>query len=254
MTAFPEVPLPQAATAPQPADDRAAATPATNVAALLQLASSTLPVGAFSHSLGLEAAHDAGLLRNSNDALRWIGDHLQLVWANGEAPWWLAAFTAWRDDDADGIAAASDWLVASRETAELRLEHTQTGRSLRQWLLGLPDAASLTPTQRTTLGALDPPAFACVHALAAYTLGLDARTGLHAQAWSTAENLVMAALKLVPLGQAAAQTVLRQLAPLLPACIDRAFATPPMTACNFAPMLAILSSRHETQYSRLFRS
>lgn len=234
--------------------DDADAPAASTLAALLQLASSTLPVGAFSHSLGLEATHAAGLLRSGDDAFRWIADHLHLVWATGEAPWWLAAHAAWRDDDIAGITAANDWLVASRETAELRLEHTQTGRSLRQWLLGLPDAGTLTPAQRDTLTALDPPAFACVHALAAHTLGLDTRTGLQAQAWSTAENLVMAALKLVPLGQAAAQTVLRRLALQLPDCVARAVATPPDSARNFAPMLAILSSRHETQYSRLFRS
>lgn len=226
----------------------------TATSALLQLASSTLPVGAFSHSLGLEAAHAAGLLRNSDDALRWISDHLDLVWSVGEAPWWLAAYNAWQESDIDGVTSANTWLVASRETAELRLEHTQTGRSLRQWLLGMPDADGLGALKRDALLTLDPPAFACVHALAAHMLGLDARNGLHAQAWSTAENLVMAALKLVPLGQAAAQTLLRRLARQLPETIERAFATPAQAACNFAPMLAILSCAHETQYSRLFRS
>ena len=224
------------------------------LAGMLQLASSTLPVGAFSHSLGLESAHAAGIVRDAATAERWIDDMLEAVWAPGEAALWLALHGAWADPDADAVRAHTDWLLASRETGELRLENEQTGRSLMQWLLALPDVRTLHPQQCALLVELQPVAFASVHALAARVLGLDARTGLHALAWSLVENLVMAALKLVPLGQTAAQGLLRRLALRIPAAIDGAMAVPVAQACNFAPMLAILSSQHETQYSRLFRS
>ena len=76
---------------------------------------------------------------------------------------------------------------------------------------------------------------------------------MHAFAW--AENLVQAALKAVPLGQSAGQRVLGELARQVPAAVDAALAWQHddlRQACS--PMLAILSSRHEAQYSRLFRS
>ncbi|HEX4511351.1 MAG TPA: urease accessory UreF family protein, partial [Burkholderiaceae bacterium] len=69
-----------------------------------------------------------------------------------------------------------------------------------------------------------------------------------------AENLVQAALKAVPLGQAAGQRVLSALAEQIPRAVDDAFAQAPPARQSFAPMLAIISARHETQYSRLFRS
>ena len=221
---------------------------------LLQLASATLPVGAFSHSLGLEAAHAAGLVHDAETAERWIADMLRHAWATGEAPLWLAQHQAWEAPHAESLCATNDWLIAIRETAELRLENEQTGRSLAQWLLALPDAQLLTPSQRDALAALQPAAFASVHALAARLFGLGPGDGLHALGWSLVENLSMAALKLVPLGQTAAQTLLRRVARQLPACIDIALATPAAEARNVTPMLAILSAQHESQYSRLFRS
>ncbi|WP_049622271.1 urease accessory protein UreF [Frateuria defendens] len=227
-----------------------------NLPALLQLASAALPVGAFSHSLGLEAALEAGAVRDAASAERWIADYLALVWAEGEAPLWRAQYAAWGALDAAALAGHNDELLALRETAELRLEGEQTGRSLAQWLKGLPDLPALTAAHRALLDALQPPAWASVHAVAARVLGLDERGGLHALAWSLAENLTAAAIKLVPLGQAAGQAILRRLGGRLPALIEHVLATPavPASACNFAPMLGILSARHETQYTRLFRS
>lgn len=222
--------------------------------ALLQLASAALPVGAFSHSLGLEAALEAGAMRDAEGAERCIADHLALIWAAGEAPLWRGQYAAWSALDDAALLAGNARLLAMRETAELRLETEQTGRSLRQWLLALPATPALDAPRRALLERLDPPAYASVHALAAQALGLDERSGLHALAWSLAENLTTAAVKLVPLGQVAGQAILRRLGAMLPALVDRALTIEPDAACNFAPMLAILSARHETQYTRLFRS
>jgi urease accessory protein len=98
--------------------------------ALLQLASAALPVGAFSHSLGLEAALEADVVRDAASAERWIADYLALTWAEGEAPLWRAQFSAWQQLDGSAIVTLNDQLIAMRETAELRMESEQTGRSL----------------------------------------------------------------------------------------------------------------------------
>jgi len=82
-------------------------------------------------------------------------------------------------------------------------------------------------------------------------LAIGKREALVAYAWSWLENQVMAAVKCVPLGQSAGQKILLTLGARLDAIADAAQAGEPL---NFAPGLAVLSSRHETQYSRLFRS
>ena len=80
------------------------------------------------------------------------------------------------------------------------------------------------------------------------------REALLACAFGWAENMIQAAVKSVPLGQSAGQRILARLAAEIPAAIDHALALGDDERQAFAPMLAILSARHETQYSRLFRS
>ncbi|MHC1480417.1 urease accessory protein UreF [Frateuria aurantia] len=223
-------------------------------AALLQLASATLPVGAFSHSLGMEAALEAGQLGDAEQAETWIADYLEWIWAPGEAVYWLALQAAWSARDGAQIVDLNQQIVATRETAELRLESEQTGRSLRQWLLALPQAPRLGPWQREQLIQLEPVSWVSVHACASVSLGIDTEDALHALGWSLLENLVAAAVRLVPLGQIAGQAILRRQALRLPALIRQAEAIPVADARNFAPMLGLLSARHETQYTRLFRS
>lgn len=222
--------------------------------ALLQLGSAALPIGAFSHSLGLEAEVEAGVVRDAATAERWIGDYFTLCWAAGEAPLWLRLYAAWERADAGEVAALNDRLLAVRESSELLLECTQTGHSLRQWLLALPAVPALRKDQRELLALLQPIAYASTHALAARALGLSPAIGLHAAAWGLLENLTTAAVKLIPLGQTQGQALLRRLALRLPQSIAQSLATADDAITHFAPMLAIRSAQHESQYSRLFRS
>ena len=226
----------------------------SSLPALLQLASAALPVGAFSHSLGLEAALEAGIVHDATSAEQWIADYLALAWAESEAPLWRAQYTAWLALDESTLLSINDRLVAMRETAELRMESEQTGRSLALWLLTLPQLPTFTDAHRAALGRLHPPAYASVHACAAAVLDLNQRDALQAMGWSLAENLTTSAVKLVPLGQIAGQAMLRRLANRLPAWVEASMARAPVQACNFTPMLGILSAHHETQYTRLFRS
>src|SRR3954452_21053044 len=82
---------------------------------LLQLASPTLPVGAYSYSGGLEAAIEAGVVKDAAGAEQWIGDVLEHSVARMEAPLFLAFFS----QDFSGVNAK---FLATRETAELRAE------------------------------------------------------------------------------------------------------------------------------------
>ena len=92
------------------------------------------------------------------------------------------------------------------------------------------------------------------HRHAATRWDVAAAQALAAFLWSWAENQVMAAVKAVPLGQSAGQRILFAVGPRLAAAAERAAHLPDDDIGNMAPGLALLSARHETQYSRLFRS
>jgi len=218
---------------------------------LLWLASPALPVGGFSYSEGLEAAIEAGAVHHEASAQAWLADQLTLGLARSELPLLAQAIAAWSAHDIERIVALNAWALATRETSEMRRQSEQMGRSMRDWL------HQRTPAdpRLATLSALSPaPAWPIGFALAAAQSGAEVRDALLAFGFGWAENMVQAALKSMSLGQAGGQRILGLLATELPAAVDTALALPDADRQAFMPMLAILSSQHETQYSRLFRS
>jgi urease accessory protein len=229
--------------------------PAPGLLPLLWLASPALPVGGFSYSEGLEAAVDAGLVHDEASAAGWLADQLHLCLARSDLAVFVQAVPAWRCGDLARVRALNDWVLTTRETRELRLQAEQMGRSLLEWARAFgdgPGPGEIAAQMRTA--ALTPPTYPVAMACAAAAGGAalpDAAAGL---AFGWAENMVQAAIKAVPLGQSAGQRILARLVAAIPAAVDHALALDDEGRQAFTPMLAILSARHETQYSRLFRS
>ena len=219
--------------------------------ALLHLASPALPIGAFSYSQGLEAAIEAQLITDADSARDWIASGLAHVLAHGELPFVAHQIERWRAHDDAGLAVANGEFLASRESAELRRETEQMGWSLRQLCISLEWS---DPQRRATLAAMTPLAQPTAFAFAAFAHDVSPDAALAAYAFSWVENQAAAALKAVPLGQMAGQRIIVALRAPIDAAVTRALATAPDDINTFAPQLGILSARHESQYSRLFRS
>lgn len=218
---------------------------------LLQLASPTLPVGAFSYSQGLESAVEAGVVHDARSAGDWILDMLRYSQARTEAPLFLRMCDAWQRGE---FAAALDWnaeFLATREAAELRAETVQMGYSMRRLLadLGIGDEA-----HRQALNAAGEPSFPLVFSCAVAAWRIEVGEALLAYLWAWTENQVMAAIKAVPLGQTEGQRLLLEIGSALPGIAESASALPGEDIGSFAPGLALAATRHETQYSRIFRS
>lgn len=219
---------------------------------LLQLASPALPVGAYTYSQGLEWAVECGDVKDEASAGRWIGDLLSHAIGRFEAPLVGKLMAAWAEGNAAEIIRLNAEFLASRESAELRAETLQMGYSLKRLLADLRDA-SLAPVQ-AVLEPLPECAFSTAWAGIAQAWSIAPGDALNAYLWSWAENQVMAALKAVPLGQAAGQRLLTELGARIPAIAETALTLPEAAWSNLTPAFAIASARHETQYSRLFRS
>jgi len=221
----------------------------TTDAALLQLiwlASPALPVGGFAYSEGLEAAVESARIRDEATAADWLSGQLHLCLSRADLSVMGEAIAAWRAGDLASIARLDAWVLATRETAELRQQAEQMGRSLVEWLKSVqPEVAARAPRPLT---------YPVASALAASASAAPVRDCLLAFAFGWAENMVQAAIKSVPLGQGAGQRILLRLAADIPAAVVKAAALREDERQSFAPMLAILSAQHETQYSRLFRS
>ena len=212
---------------------------------LIWLASPALPVGGFSYSEALETAVDEGRVHDEASAAAWLTDQLHLSLGRSELPLLATALDAVRRGHAARLQALADWHVQTRETRELRLQSEQMGRSLLDWLAALGGSPIAAPR---------PCPWPIAFALAAARSDAMPRDMLLAFGFSWAENQVQAALKSVPLGQSAGQRILAALARDLPAVAEAALAIGDDARQAFTPGLAIASSRHEIQYSRLFRS
>lgn len=219
---------------------------------LIWLASPALPVGGFSYSEGLEAAVEGGRVTDEAEATAWLRDQLALGLARSDLPLAAQAIAAWRSHDLARIEALNGWFRHTRESAELRAQSEQMGRSLVDWLR---NGAAAGDDRIAQLAGLSPaPNWPVAFALAVAQTAASVEDGLLAFAFGWAENMAQAAMKTVPLGQAAAQRMLAALSADIPGAVALAMAAPDDERFAFTPMLGILSARHETQYSRLFRS
>jgi urease accessory protein len=205
---------------------------------LCHLVSPVLPVGAYAYSQGLEYAVEAGWVREG------IAEHSL---GTLDLPILARLYRAWEAEDAAGVQAWNDALIAARETQELREEERHLGRALALVLAtlqveGAPDWIEATP------------AFSTMFGLAAVRWAIPLLDTLNGYLWAWAENQVLAALKLVPLGQSSGQRLLHRLIALIPDIVERSLDVEDGAVGMGAISQVLASALHESQYTRLFRS
>ncbi len=214
---------------------------------LLQMVSPSLPIGAYTYSQGIEWAVEEGWIVSEQDLIEWLDGLLHSTMTHLELPLFSRMLQAWELDDHDALNQWNQYLIASRETAELRQEEVNRARAFTQVLISLhPDASSVESTLRLSQHS-------CL-SYACHVWQIDREHAQMALLWSWLENLVLAAVKIIPLGQTAGQKIIFQLSERLPGIISdsESVVDADMGASSMA--LAIASSQHETQYTRLFRS
>ena len=212
---------------------------------MLQLASPSLPTGGFAYSQGLEWAVEAGWVSNELDCETWLSGLMRYAMAQLDVPVLARCYRAWPAESMQ-LKAWDHVLLAGRETKELRQEELDRGRMLMRCFEQIngdnPEAA------------YRPLSFVCAYSLAAWSFRLGLRSAAHAYLWSWLESQVMAGIRLIPLGQSQGQRILFRLAEKIPAAVDAALRLEDHDVGASAPALALASSLHETQYTRLFRS
>ncbi|MBL8496509.1 urease accessory protein UreF [Nitrosomonas sp. JL21] len=217
---------------------------------LLQLASPSLPIGAYTYSQGLESAIEKGTVHDEQSARAWISESLHII-ADFEAPIVWRLLLSFADRDIEAVNYWSDYFVAARDTAEFRAETIQMGYSLAKLVIDLKVAdESLGAILQHRSEIPLPTAFA----YAAEALAIPHEAALLGMLFSLVENQVLACVKSVPLGQVSGQKLLLSLHPAIEKAALHAQQLADDDLSNWAPGLSLLSMQHEIQYSRVYRS
>src|SRR5271170_416719 len=209
------------------------------------------PVGAFAYSHGLEWAVEAGDIVDARSLEAWLADLMEFGALRSDAILFSVAFRS---------AAAADWpalietnalAVALSPSAERRLETTAQGAA---FVAAARAAWDCEPLRRLDRAPEELIAYPIAVAAAASGHGLPLLASLEAFALAQAANLVSAALRLGPIGQTDGQRILAALLPRIRALAREARHASLAALGGGAFRSDIAAMRHESQYSRLFRS
>lgn len=213
---------------------------------LLQLCSSNLPVGGYSFSQGLEYALEQGWLKTTNDIAEWVEVIINESLAQQDLPLLLRLKQAYASNDKLAFETWRDFLLATRESAEMHQAEVVMGQAMYRLLNSLEiETQGYRGEQLSYIAGF---------AIAAQHWGLSDSEALQGYLWTWLENQVAAAIKLLPMGQTDGQKMLLKQSEKIPHAVSRALAISDDNIGANLPGLAMASAWHETQYSRLFRS
>ncbi len=215
--------------------------------------SPSFPVGAFSYSHGLEWAVEDGTVTSAATLRSWLGDVLSHGAGRTDAVLFAHAWRAAGAGDLDRLREIAELAAAFQPSRERALETTAQGRAF----LSAVSAAWPSPAL-ASLAAIFPADLAIAYpvavALATAAEGVALKPALVAYLGSFAANLISAGVRAIPIGQTDGQRVVAAMAALIEAISGAALATPLDDIGGIAFRADIASMKHETQYTRLFRS
>jgi urease accessory protein len=218
---------------------------------LMSWLSPAYPVGAFSYSSGIEWAVEAGDISNAAALRAW----LEAVIAHGsaacDAVLLVHAHAAAGFEDPARLRAAAELAAAFASSRERHLETTAQGQAFVEATRAAWPCAAL---DRLVAAHTGPIAYPVAVGVATAGHGVPVVPALHAYLHAVAANLISAGVRLIPLGQTEGQRVLAALAPAIATAAERALTTRLEDIGSATFRADIASMRHETQYTRLFRS
>jgi urease accessory protein len=219
---------------------------------LLAWLSPAYPIGGFSYSHGIETAVEEGLVVNRPSLVAWLQSVLGAGTGRVDGALFAAAWRAADAQDWPAFDAVAERAAAWRGTSEMALEARQQGGSFLSITRTAWPHPDLDVAHRRLEGEIALPVAVAV-AAAAHGIALEAALEAYLHAFTA--NLISAAVRTVPLGQSDGQIALASLEGAVRQALEAALAVGDLDEVGTAtPLLDWCSLRHETQYTRLFRS
>jgi len=211
----------------------------------------SFPVGSFAYSHGIEWAVEVGDIKDAETCAAWLTDLLTHGGGWSDAVLFAAAHRAAAAKDRDALCEVAELAAALAPSKERRLETLKQGDA---FLLAVKNAWSCEAVDRFAEVWRHETAFPVAVGVASAGHGLSLVPALEAYLLAFVTNMVSAAVRLIPLGQTDGTKVVARLTPLAREVAARAARSTLEDIGGAAFRSDIASMRHETQYTRLFRS
>ncbi len=228
---------------------------------LLVWLSPAFPVGGFTYSHGLEWAIEAGDVTSAATLEAWLADVLRHGAGRGDAIFLAQAHAATTAGDVARLADVVELAAAFQPSKERRLEATAQGAAFVRAVGDTWDDGGFARLVESLSGHFAPPLWPTIpwtHAVAvgvaSAAAGLDAAAVVPAYVQAFAANVISAGVRAVPLGQSDGLRILRALGPVVRRIASEARGATLDDVGGAAVVADIASMKHETQYTRLFRS
>jgi urease accessory protein len=216
--------------------------------------SPSFPVGAYAYSHGAEFAVENGHVMDRATALSWISFVLEFGSGRVDADLFISAYLAGEERNAQKFAAIAAWADALKGTAELGLESRAQGQAFFDAVLAAWPDEELARFVSTALEGDVRASYATAVGAAAALAGVGLQAALGAYLHAFCANIASAIVRLVPLGQTDGQKIIAQLEPVIVRAQAQALERDTADMGSAAFTVDWMSMKHETQYSRLFRS
>ena len=215
---------------------------------LMNLMSPTLPIGGFTYSQGIEKAIESNWITDFESAKKWLESQLLINLKFTDLPILMRLYKSVDSKNYKRVTYWSNFLLACRETKELRDEENNRGRSLAKLI------ESLEKDQAKEWSEILKTNHLLGYAFLSNVWNISIKKLLLGYSWSWLENQVAATVKIIPLGQTDGQKLLNEIIKKIPNVVEEAEIINDNEIGISQPAFVIASCLHETQYTRIYRS
>ena len=215
---------------------------------LINLMSPTLPIGGFTYSQGIEKAIESNWITDFESAKKWLESQLLINLKFTDLPILMRLYKSVDSKNYKRVTYWSNFLLACRETMELRDEENNRGRSLAKLI------ESLEKDQAKEWSEILKTNHLLGYAFLSNVWNISIKKLLLGYSWSWLENQVAATVKIIPLGQTDGQKLLNEIIKKIPNVVEEAEIINDNEIGISQPAFVIASCLHETQYTRIYRS
>ena len=215
---------------------------------LMNLMSPTLPIGGFTYSQGIEKAIESNWITDFESAKKWLESQLLINLKFTDLPILMRLYKSVDSKNYKGVTYWSNFLLACRETKELRDEENNRGRSLAKLIESLEKDQAKEGSEILKTNHL------LGYAFLSNVWNISIKKLLLGYSWSWLENQVAATVKIIPLGQTDGQKLLNEIIKKIPNVVEEAEFINDNEIGISQPAFVIASCLHETQYTRIYRS